>query len=244
MKLARVTVAREDDLGVNDVQLCENSHVGYLMKSGDVALGYDLREVQFVDNEGDDMREKGQLPDVILLRKLYGGGEEDYKRIWKLERLDVVAGETTQHKKDVEMEETDEEDFMREVESDREMRVQMNLYKSDRLRNKAAMDTVPEDDKDDGAESDDDDQQVKLDELLDNLALDDGPDGGDAAMATTDQWGDDLLEEYLEDGERAAKDGIIYVGKEESRQVKLKDAATTVGSAFGQEFMGKEMKFI
>merc|ERR1719330_619482 len=36
-KLASLTLAKEDDLGVKDTQIEERSHVGYLMKAGDVA---------------------------------------------------------------------------------------------------------------------------------------------------------------------------------------------------------------
>eukprot|EP00586_Coscinodiscus_wailesii_P011452 CAMPEP_0172507286 /NCGR_PEP_ID=MMETSP1066-20121228/202748_1 /TAXON_ID=671091 /ORGANISM="Coscinodiscus wailesii, Strain CCMP2513" /LENGTH=479 /DNA_ID=CAMNT_0013284787 /DNA_START=478 /DNA_END=1917 /DNA_ORIENTATION=- len=243
MKLAKVTVAKEMDLGVNDVQLVENSHVGYLMKSGDVAVGYDLREIQLIGDEGDDLREAGQFPDVVLLRKVYGGGVEDEnKRVWKLNRLEVEQVETNQ-KKNIEMDEVDEEDFMREVESDREMRGQMNLYKSDLLKksNVDTMDVVKEDSNNvtDDDESDADDQQVRLDELLDTLALDEGPDAQkDAAMK--EQFGDDILDGFIEEGERAAKDGINYVNKEESREVKEKDNATV----FGKEFMNNEYKFI
>merc|ERR1712166_762398 len=38
-RLASLTLAREDDLGVNDIQFEERSNVGYLMKSGDVCVG-------------------------------------------------------------------------------------------------------------------------------------------------------------------------------------------------------------
>ena len=37
---------------MNDTQVEETSHVRYVMKSGDVAaVGYDLRDVQFVEEE-------------------------------------------------------------------------------------------------------------------------------------------------------------------------------------------------
>ena len=97
-RLATLTLAREDDLGVNDKQFEERSNQGYLMKAGDVCLGYDLTETQFVDDEAEEMRAAGKLPDVIVIRKLYGGvatGEADAakKRIWRLQRLDVEVAE-------------------------------------------------------------------------------------------------------------------------------------------------------
>ena len=39
-KLASITAARECDLGTNDSHIEEHSHLGYLMKSGDVCIGY------------------------------------------------------------------------------------------------------------------------------------------------------------------------------------------------------------
>ena len=55
-KLALITTAREADLGTNDSTLEERSHLGYLMKSGDVCLGYDLRDTQLVDDDAEEAR--------------------------------------------------------------------------------------------------------------------------------------------------------------------------------------------
>ena len=72
-RLATVTLAKESDLGVNDNICEERSHLGYLMKAGDVCLGYDLTDTQLVEDEAEEMRADGKLPDVIIVRKLYGG---------------------------------------------------------------------------------------------------------------------------------------------------------------------------
>lgn len=239
-RLANLTLAREDDLGVNDRQFEERSHMGYLMKSGDVCVGYDLTETQFVDDEAESMRSGGKLPDAIVIRKLYGGvaaGEADAakKRVWKLQRLDVEVAENTKSarasRQDAEADDMDEEDFMREVEADRDMRSQMNLYKSELLKKKrkeeddstAMVDTNEEND-DEG----DDDQEVKLDELLDALVLDQGPDPEDVASAA-------IEDQVLEEGEKAAKDGIGYVGRDEARQVKNKEGAVPQAE-FGKQY--------
>merc|ERR1712176_745818 len=108
------------------------------------------------------------------------------KRKWKLRRLDAKVAESMKSaraaKKDAEADDMDEEDFMREVEADREMRDQMNLYKSELLvkpenENKNSGVTINEDgindsnamDNDD--DNDDDDQELKLEELLDSLVM-------------------------------------------------------------------------
>jgi len=130
-KLAFLTAAREADLGTNDSQMEERSHLGYLMKSGDICVGYDLTDAQLVDDEAEDLRTMGKLPDFVLVRKLYGGvatGESDAakKRMFKLQRLNVKKGEEEGRKKkkdkDADMEHVDEEDFMQELEADKEMR--------------------------------------------------------------------------------------------------------------------------
>jgi nonsense-mediated mRNA decay protein 3 len=235
--LANLTLAREDDLGVNDQQLEERSHVGYLMKAGDVCVGYDLTETQVVDDEADDKRAKGRIPDVVVLRKLYGGvatGEADAarKRMWKLKRLEVKQGESTTNarsaKNDAETDDMDEEDFMREVEADKEMRSQMNLYKSDVAAKveSASMEELAGDDDDD-----EDDQEIKLDELLDGLALDAGPDDEDE----DEEQGVAHHQGPLAEGDRANKDGIKYVGREDARQIRVKDVAVPL-TEFGKEF--------
>lgn len=261
-KLAAVILAKEEDLGINDVQYEERSHLGYLMRSGDVNEGYDLKELQFVDDDAEEDRSAGKLPDVVVVRKLYGGvatNEADAakKRIFRLQRLDVDVAESMRSrsaKKDQEMEDMDEEDFLREVEADKEMRVNMNLYKSELLAKKEEGEGEGGDGNGangsdnnaksniDNDEEDDDDQQVKLDELLDGLVLSDGPDKpmADAGgVAKTDEFG----MQYYEEGEKATKDGINYAGRDEARQMESKDAAKPV-NVFGKEFMNKEFKFL
>lgn len=248
-KLASLTVAKEEDLGINDVQIEERSHVGYLMKAGDIAVGYDLTDVQFVDDDAEEARAAGKMPDVVMLRKLYGGvatNETDAakQRVFQLQRLDVEAVEATKPrraKKDKEDDDMDEEDFLREVEADKEMRLNMNLYKS-----KVAMKKIEDNhNKSVADEEDDDDQQVKLDELLDGLVLDDGPDKemGDVEFNEDLEWGGLDQQGMVEEGEKAAKDGIKYAGREEAHNIKDKDAAMPVQS-FGKEFMDKQFKFI
>jgi nonsense-mediated mRNA decay protein 3 len=225
-RLASLALAREDDLGVNDTQFDNvHSHVGYLCKSGDVCLGYDLTETQFVDDVAEVMRNEGKLPDVIVVRKLYGAaasGEENAakQRMWKLKRLDVEQadeGNGGKKKSKQPTEDMDEEDFMQEIEADKEMRLNMNLYKSEKAAKTVdeGMDAGENDDDDD-----EDDQQIKLEELLDALALDQGPD----AQEDADMLPEDGETTYVE-GEHAAKAGISYIAREDARIVRDRDVA-------------------
>jgi nonsense-mediated mRNA decay protein 3 len=252
-RLAALTLAREDDLGINDAQFEERSHVGYLMKSGDVCLGYDLKESQFVDDEAENQRSLGDLPDVVMVRKLYGGAalattETKQTRVWRLRRLDVVTPTETEprRKKAViaaeDADAMDEEDFLQEVEADKEMRVNINLYRNEVVRKKrsGSMDTERsrEDDPPQTEEAEDeqeDDQKVTLEELLDGLKLDEGRDAEEEQEVG-------LVETYGE-GEKAAKDGIAYIAREDARAVREKDTAVSVANgAMGDDFFGKLMK--
>jgi nonsense-mediated mRNA decay protein 3 len=249
-KLATITAAKEDDLGINDVQIVERSHVGYLMKSGDTAVGYDLTDIQFVEGDAEIANALGKFPDVIMLRKLYGGvatqeADAARQRMFKLQRLEadnIEAARAKKAKKDQEDDDMDEEDFLREVEADKEMRINMNLYKTE-----VALKKIQEEG-DDAAnndnDNDDDDQQVRLDELLDGLVLDEGPDQNMTDFEPDEDlpWGGIEQMGQVEEGEKAAKDGIKYTGREDAQNVKDKDSAMPVQS-FGQQFMDKKFSF-
>ena len=243
-RLAELTLAKEDDLGVNDVQCIERSHVGYLMKAGDVCAGYDLKQAQFVNDDAEDVRAEGKLPEVVVLRKLYGGvatGDVNASkmRMWQLKRLDVAVAEEAlslkarSAKNQAEADDMDEEDFMQEVEADREMRHNMNLYKSGVVKQKSdGLDQEGQGSSGDHEDDDeDDDQKIRLEELLDALALDAGPDDD----MDDDDEGNGVGVVY-EEGEKAAKDGINYVGREAARSVRDKEAAVPVsGGALDKE---------
>lgn len=214
-RLASVTIAREADLGFNDTQFNDvHTHVGYLLKSGDVCIGYDITDVQFnsFDDDAFDTN-KTPLPDVILLRKLYGGSNDE--RLWKLKRLDNVQVQESNRKDDVDMEE-DEEDFMREIEADKEMRTLINVYQS-------GMNIKDVDEADE-----DDDQQIKMNELLDQLIIDKPPDSNDDPVNIDTGLNEDWEYRQYVDGDKAKKDGISYVGKEDARNLSAKSVPMAV----------------
>lgn len=261
-KLASISAARESDLGTNDSQIEERSHLGYLMKGGDVCLGYDMRECQLADDDAEDARSAGKFPDVVFVRKLYGGvatGESDAarKRMFALKRLDIKKGDEEgggggggrrkkkKAKNEDEMENVDEEDFLQELEADREMRTRIKVYKSQIAVSKKTDDEDGEgDDGGNDDEEDEDDQKITLDELLDNLVLDSKPDDSkgedDAAMA--EEGIVPGLALVGEEGERAARDKIGYVGRDEAVNVRDKDAAVPVaGNVWGKAFMDDDL---
>jgi nonsense-mediated mRNA decay protein 3 len=244
-RLASLTLARESDFGHNDTTLEERSHVGYLLKAGDVCLGYDLKETQFVDDDAERQRTAGNFPDVVVVRKLYGtaarGSESQPMRQWRLQRLDVIEAETNRRKAATENADAmDEEDFLQEVEADKDMRVNMNLYRHQIVRRSrsASMDTEDARSRDGAGnvggddESDSDDQKVTLEELLDGLNLDEGRDA-------EDEEGTEMVPTYGE-GEKAHQDGIGYIAREQARGVREKDTAVSVANGtLGDDFFGK-----
>jgi nonsense-mediated mRNA decay protein 3 len=141
-----------------------------------------------------------------------------------------LAEEVVNQRNDMDV---DEEDFLQEVEADKEMRSNMNLFKSEALKRKKAtkeaVDMVEDKDNDE-SEDGSDDQRVKLEELLDGLDLDASPDH----EMTKDHESAAILEE----GEKAAQDGITFIHREDARSIRSKDAAVAVTS-FGQEFLSK-----
>jgi nonsense-mediated mRNA decay protein 3 len=238
VRLAECVVAREKDFGVNDMQYTCVTHLGNILKEGDTVMGYDLagaawaneRETQdFLQTHG-LLRATG-LPDVVLVRKKYASKSD---RFWELRSLEmetgvVEAGESN-GKYDGAAAEKDYELFLQELEADKEMRANVNLYKAQGGRGKkgmeveademdgglgadaiskaksrkgrsklrrAKMDAIADEEKkarekahaeenmdDSDAENanndyDDDEEGVRLDELLDEMTLS----AGDAANA-------------------------------------------------------------
>ena len=302
-RLAELTLMKEDDMGVSDAQYCIKSHLGYLLKAGDVVVGYHLAEATLVDDEAEELRASGRMADVVVVRKLYGGvarGENEAEaaraRSWRLQKLDVEKKDEEREngngkkssrndKKIKALDEMDEEDFLREIEADRELRANVNLYKYDAGKKKTIEitgdddngetmkmenndeDMANEEEEEDG--DDDDDQKVQLDELLEGLALNSGPDadagqvegqgesdavGGNAGeklyteeelenMTETERFQISQGRTIFEQGEKAKMDKIGYIDKEQSKDADAKSNATVV-KQFGTEFSAKDFKFI
>jgi hypothetical protein len=65
-------VARSSDFGRNDTVFFCRTHLGHLLQPGDLALGYDLANANYVGLDYDEyVARGGRLPDVVLVRKSY-----------------------------------------------------------------------------------------------------------------------------------------------------------------------------
>ena len=252
-RLAELTLMREDDMGISDQQVVARSHLGYLCKAGDVVLAYCLADTNLVDDEARASLERSGAQDIVVVRKLYGGaatgeGDAAKQRMWRLQRLDVEVAEDLKKGKAGEKEQEkideDEEDFLRELEADRDMRDRINLYKHEEVikkREEAGELEADDDDDDDAA----DDQKLRLDELLDGLVLDQGPD--EVVEQEMLEFDEDMpyggmVGFAVEEGARARKDGIGYIDRDDRDKVEKRSVAVPV-QQFGAEFMKDPKKF-
>lgn len=157
--LADVQIVRQELLGRDDAEyITVRTHLGNLLKEGDLCQGYDLRTLNMSGGAEEDLN-KGPN-DVIIVKKTWER-EPFKKRAWKLRRLDVAEDEEVA--KDEEQDERDEEEFKRDLEEDEDMRKEVNLYRDPSYVKKAKAEEV---------DSDDDVPEVALAELLDDLHVD------------------------------------------------------------------------
>ncbi|GMH50260.1 hypothetical protein TrVE_jg7954 [Triparma verrucosa] len=246
-RVAELTLMKESDMGSSDSQVVVRSHLGYLCKSGDTVLCYNLTDTNIVDDEARENLEKTNMQDVVVVRKLYGGGKggEEGKKLrnWRLQRLDVEIADDLRGKKEEEKMNVDEEDFLRELESDREMRERVNLYKLSEAKKRTSS-------SDSESENEEDDQKVQLEELLDSLDLDSKPDADDQMVVggvpvTLPDFNEDLayggqVGLAWEEGARANQDGIGFIDRDEKVEDKTQPVMV---QQFGKEFMKGSFKF-
>ncbi|KAJ1457410.1 NMD3 family-domain-containing protein [Pelagophyceae sp. CCMP2097] len=164
--VADVTLARSSDLGVNDDQITVATHMGALLRAGDEVLGYDLRAANLAS--ANSLEGVSDVPDVVLVRKaptkINGddGGTERRKRKWKLRSLNAQDADEFKNgnsKADAAKREQDYEIFLQQLESDKEMRSKIGMFK--------ISDDVNDDDLD--PHEGEHDEHIKLDELLDSV---------------------------------------------------------------------------
>jgi len=164
MCMSDVAVVRASDFGRNDKQFFGKTHLGNVLRVGDSALGYDISTLNANSSHFERGR-GGNLPDFILVKKFYHIRKQK-KRSWKLQDLPKEVSESYK-KKDVPMRDTEDyEYFLRELEEDKELRANVNLYKD-----QAVAVTATDEEMTDGEV--DDIPQVPLEELLDGLSIQD-----------------------------------------------------------------------
>jgi len=172
--LADAWVVRSSELGVasdggDDMIHCK-THLGHLLRPGDVVLGYDLRNSNTNDVEFEKIKRSGvNSPDVVLVKKVYlDSGRRMRRRKWKLKHLDRDVDD------DASSAGGDYEDFLQDLEEDKTIREGVNIFvDKDKLENL-------KNDAEGGGEDDDDDApEIGLAEMMEDLEINDDPMGDD-----------------------------------------------------------------
>lgn len=96
------------------------THLGAILNAGDSVLGYDLRNTNFNHEQWNSLKEE-QIPDIVLVRKVYERSTKPHKKTWKLRR---IAPELEQ------MDEKSQayQDFLQELEEDADLQNDVEMF--------------------------------------------------------------------------------------------------------------------
>eukprot|EP00744_Colponema_vietnamica_P008788 GILI01012531.1.p1 GENE.GILI01012531.1~~GILI01012531.1.p1 ORF type:complete len:509 (-),score=136.37 GILI01012531.1:78-1604(-) len=161
--LAEVEIVRSADFGVNDNMYRVTTHLGNILKPGDLVLGYDLTTLNINQLDLDCVRDF-ELPDIVLIRKEYPS-RKNRKRAWKLQQMDKEESDMAPRKQEVEKTAQEFEEFLQDLEEDPEMRSHVNIFRDPAVEPEAAKPAEDEEYPD-----------VPLEELLDGLNISAAPD--------------------------------------------------------------------
>ena len=147
--------------------LTVRSHLGGKIRAGDVFYGYNVNTLNITEELDGIMANADSIPDVILVKKKYVR-QANTKRHWKIKHLE----------KDVEMSKKDKagqkddqyEEFLRDIEEDKDMRKNVNLYKDDEVLKEleGKFKNLKVDENRDNLEI-----EIKVEDLLEDLTLND-----------------------------------------------------------------------
>jgi nonsense-mediated mRNA decay protein 3 len=144
------------------------------------------------------------LPEVVLIRKTYPRyRRKNITRNWQLAKLPVEETENFHARKsDKAKADLDEEMFLRDLEEDVEMRQHVNIYKNPVSKKKRKVEMAEAaaaegalSDEDEGEDDIEEDYpEIKLDEMLDHMTLEEKPmdDEGEGAAVVLEDSEDDL----------------------------------------------------
>ncbi|KAJ3207372.1 hypothetical protein HDU67_007514 [Dinochytrium kinnereticum] len=174
--LATAEVSRASDLSTT---FLVRTHLGNILRPGDHASGYDLRNANFNDTNWDALlRTHGVgLPDIILVKKSYPNARKKSKnRKWKLKTITVeeeveALGKSKAEKARAEL---DYELFLRDIEEDPELRGMVNLYKDPNKRGgDEEMSMADEDEEEPEEDFPDVDETELLEDLMEGMTIED-----------------------------------------------------------------------
>ncbi|XP_023316851.1 60S ribosomal export protein NMD3-like [Trichogramma pretiosum] len=120
--IADAWVVKTEDVGLTQNLIHTRTHLGGILKLGDLVLGYALGEMNVNDPNFEKLNQD-TVPNVILVKKFYGHNKSARRRArqWKLKH---IADDM-----DIGSENNDYNEFLDELEEDPEMRSNINIYK-------------------------------------------------------------------------------------------------------------------
>ncbi len=199
------------------------SHLGGKIRPGDIFLGYNTEALNLDHNLENFIDKSSNIPDVILVKKKYiRGNTSARKRYWKLKHLDKevdMGGKEDEKEKQY-------EEFLRDIEEDKDLRKNVNLYKDDEvmkeLEGKFKNLKVKNDDENES------EIDIKVDELLEDLHLGDDKDKnkndeGDLKGHKKDSI-DVYEEEVVDTFEKPKGKGKKQIGKRDRGGNKLEES--------------------
>ncbi|XGW19997.1 hypothetical protein V3C99_003652 [Haemonchus contortus] len=126
--LADVWLVRSHQVGMSDAQtLSTRTHLGHLLNPGDLVMAFDIRNCNVNNTVFDEMKPE-DIPDVVIVKKVYDRARRVAHRKWKLKRLVVdgnIIGNETESVAD------EFQRFMEDVEEDPYLREKINIYKDE-----------------------------------------------------------------------------------------------------------------
>lgn len=130
--LCEAEVVKSDQIGDSDAQKTTVSHLGRIIDCGDLAMGYDMKAINWSGTS-----KTLSNVDVVLTKKHYPKVlKRAKKRTFELKRMDVITEEVGKIRKAQEIRnQQDYELFLQEIEENPEMRKNMNLFKRQQMRN-------------------------------------------------------------------------------------------------------------
>jgi len=161
-QVADVWVVRSSQLGQEEATVHTRTHLGHLLKPGDLALGLDLKNSNINDDNLEAI-DADKLPDIILVKKVFADPAARHRRRrWKLKHLQEEADKSSQNRDFIE--------FLEDLEEEPTLREGVNIYRDP---TKVAVDL------DDSAAEEL--PEVTLQEMLEDLQLGDDATGEDGA---------------------------------------------------------------
>lgn len=169
-KIVTVQCIRNNNKNEGNMNLISaRTHLGKKVRPGDIFYGYDLTEINLSTALDEFLRDKqGNIPEIILVKKKY----QNHKRIFKLKHIDKEEDAEMKergNKKNHYDKEAQYEEFLKDIQEDKDMRKNINMYKDDEaiklLEKKFDGLKVKEDV--------DSDTEINVNDLLDELTIND-----------------------------------------------------------------------